>query len=120
MPSSLASGLYQEGERAVLSSKTQKLALLVFGLFFFWTIYLCQGYNYVTFFKPLFAVGPGVQVLTDLTIAMSLILIWIYHDCQKAGRRFWVYFVITLFLGSFGPLLYFILRKPEAMPSALT
>lgn len=97
----------------MFKSKSQIVALVVFVAFLVWTTFLCQDYNYITFFKPLLAVGPGIQVLTDLTIAMSLILIWMYFDCKKTGRRYWIYFTITFIFGSFGPLLYFILQKPE-------
>jgi hypothetical protein len=87
------------------------LSLITFLAFAAWTAYLCRGYNYLTFFHPVLSSGPGIQVLTDLTIAQSLILIWMFRDAGKAGRKFWPYLLITAAFGSFGPLLYLILGK---------
>lgn len=92
-------------------SRTRLLALVTFVAFAAWTFYLCRGYNYVSFFKPVLASGPGIQVLTDLTIAQSLILIWMFRDARKAGRTYWPYLLITAVFGSFGPLLYLILGR---------
>lgn len=46
------------------------------------------------------------QILLDLVIACSMILLWMFHDASKHQRNPWPYMVFTLFLGSFGPLLY--------------
>jgi len=69
--------------------------------------------NCLTFFAPVLASGPGSQVLTDLTIAITLVMIFIYFDAKKTNRRFWPYAVLALLFGSFGPLVYFILRKED-------
>ena len=95
-------------------SRPRILALITFVAFVAWTVYLCRGYNYLTFFQPILSSGPGIQVLTDLTIAQSLILIWMFRDAGKAGRTFWPYLLITVAFGSFGPLLYLILGKDSA------
>ena len=95
-------------------SRTRLLAGLTFLAFAAWTLWLCRGYNYITFFQPVLASGPGIQVLTDLTIAQSLILIWMYKDAKDAGRIYWPYLLITAVFGSFGPLLYLIMKKEKA------
>jgi len=92
-------------------SKQRIIPLIVFIAFAIWTAILSHNYNFLSFFKPIFASGPATQVLTDLTIAITMVLIWIYKDAAATNRKFWPYLVITIFLGSFGPLLYFILRK---------
>ena len=53
--------------------------------------------------------GAG-QVFADLVIALALNLVWIAHDARARGRRLWPWVCITLATGSFGPLLYLILR----------
>ncbi|TAH13654.1 MAG: DUF2834 domain-containing protein [Curvibacter sp.] len=51
------------------------------------------------------------QVVADLIIAMSLLLVFIRRDAQANGRPFVPWAVFCLVVGSFGPLLYFITAK---------
>lgn len=48
----------------------------------------------------------GWQVMTDLVIACLLVLTWLVPDAKKTGRNPWPWVVLTVFAGSFGPLLY--------------
>ena len=50
----------------------------------------------------------GQQVFADLSIALTLIMVWMFQDAKQARRNPWIWIVLTLFLGSFGPLLYLI------------
>lgn len=56
----------------------------------------------------------GVQVFADLVIALTLAMVWIWHDARATGRNPWVWIVATLATGSFGPLVYLLTRKPAA------
>ena len=56
--------------------------------------------------------SAGWQVIADLVIALLLICSWMIKDAKENGRNVWPWVLITLFSGSFGPLLY-LLFKPQ-------
>ena len=55
----------------------------------------------------------GWQIFADLVIVMCLLLVFVYRDAKATGRPFVPWAVLSLLLGSFGPLLYFITAKPR-------
>lgn len=59
------------------------------------------------------AKSSGIQVFTDLVIALTFFMIWMVPHARRTQRNPWVYVVITLALGSFGPLLYFALAGSD-------
>jgi hypothetical protein len=61
---------------------------------------------------PHFQSWGGAQVLLDLVIALSLVLTWLWHDARGTGRNPWPWVAGTLLVGSFGPLLYLLTRRP--------
>ena len=62
---------------------------------------------------PHFQSTAAGQVFADLVIALSLVLVWIWKDAQATGRNPWLWLVMTLLAGSFGPLLYLLTRESE-------
>ncbi|WP_295682295.1 DUF2834 domain-containing protein [uncultured Nevskia sp.] len=59
----------------------------------------------------------GLQVLTDLVIALTLVMVWMAGDARARGVTVWPYIVATLALGSFGPLAYLLLRGTASSPA---
>lgn len=57
--------------------------------------------------------GAG-QVFADLVIALTLAMVWMWQDAKASGRNPWPWIAATLALGSFGPLVYLLTRKPAA------
>lgn len=53
------------------------------------------------------------QVFTDLVIALLLAMAWMYQDARAIGRTAWPWMIATLALGSFGPLIYLLARRPR-------
>lgn len=49
---------------------------------------------------------------TDLAIALGLISVWLFKDARAHGVSPLPYLILTVALGSVGPLLY-LLRRPE-------
>lgn len=61
----------------------------------------------------------GLQVLSDLVIALSLVMVWMVGDARSRGITVWPYLIATLALGSFGPLAYLLLRGTAAQSSSV-
>lgn len=59
----------------------------------------------------------SVQIFVDLVIACMLINVWIWRDAKEQGRNPWPWIIMTLAIGSFGPLVY-LLTRPETTKQA--
>jgi uncharacterized membrane protein len=70
-------------------------------------------HGYVGIFALHFQTFGGAQVLTDLVIALVLVMVWMWRDAKASGRNVWPWIAITLAFGSFGPLLYLLTRRPS-------
>jgi hypothetical protein len=67
----------------------------------------------IGFFEQLLSTPAGWQTLVDVTIALSLVLAWMWSDAKRHGRLWWPWAVVTVVFGSIGPLLY-LLRRPAS------
>ncbi|HIB64457.1 MAG TPA: DUF2834 domain-containing protein [Phycisphaerales bacterium] len=71
-------------------------------------------HGYLGIWKPLLTTWSGVQVLADLLIALFLVLSWLYKDARAKGRAYVPWVIVTLLLGSFGPLFYLLTSPSRA------
>lgn len=83
------------------------IALVLFGAL---TAIALWQHGYWGIIAPHFQSFGGGQVLTDLVIALTLVMVWMWHDAKAAGRNVWPWLIMTLVLGSFGPLIYLLTR----------
>ena len=72
-----------------------------------YSVYL---YGYVGFFRMVLANFAGVTAFVDLLIALVLIIVWMGDDARQRNVSAVPYLVLTIALGSIGPLLYLIRR----------
>lgn len=71
-------------------------------------------HGYWGLFEPHFKTFGAGQVLADLVIAVSLAMLWMWHDAKATGRNVWPWLALSLVAGSFGPLLYLLTAKRKA------
>jgi len=84
------------------------LAILILIPFSILSIYAVMKVGYVGIFDYHRHSPAGWQVFTDLVIACVLLLALIVPEAKRRGINYWPFVIITLFLGSFGPLCYFV------------
>ena len=90
------------------------LLITVTAAFSAFTLWVLAQTGLVGFYEQLLGTPAGMQVFADIAIALVLVLTWLWRDAQANGRRFWPYAVLTLALGSIGPLLYLLLMPNGA------
>jgi len=89
---------------------TKRQWLLAFVLFDFSVLNaaVVYQYGYAGFVELATANLASIAVLVDLTIALSLIVVWMWNDARDRGISPLPYLAVTLLLGSIGPLIYLI------------
>ena len=90
------------------------LLIIVTAAFSAFTLWALAQTGLVGFYEQLLSSPAGMQVFADIAIALVLVLAWTWRDARASGRRFWPYAVLTLALGSIGPLLYLLLTPAGA------
>jgi drug/metabolite transporter (DMT)-like permease len=88
------------------------IVLILFAAYTAWAV----GQTGLVGFFEAHANPAGMQVLIDLCIALVLVLSWMVKDARRNGRRFWPWLLLTLALGSMGPLSYLLLGQ-RAQPA---
>lgn len=67
--------------------------------------------GYFGIFEPHFQSWGGAQVLVDLVILALLSCLWMQQDSERSGVPAWPFVLLTLAAGSFGILLYLLVRE---------
>ena len=88
----------------------RKQWLLAFVLFDFCALnlYVMSQYGLGDMIALVTANAVTVLAFVDLTIALSLITVWMWNDARDRGISVLPYVAVTLLLGSIGPLIYLI------------
>ena len=87
------------------------LLLDVLVAFLAFTLWVIESVGYAGFFEQTLASPVGIQLLVDVVLALSLALLWMRGDSKGSGVPFAPYLVLTLVLGSVGPLSYLLHRE---------
>jgi len=87
------------------------LVLLDFAALTVWALY---EVGYLGIFAAGLASPASMQILADLIILGGLSCLWMIVDARAHGANPWPYVVLTLLTGSFGPLLYLLVRQRRA------
>src|SRR5262245_38752920 len=105
-----------------MTRKQIALAVVLFD-FSALTAYAVIQYGVLGVYELVLANAVTVMLLTDLTIALSMVLVWLWQDARQRGISPLPYVALTLAFGSVGPLLYLIRRvgrdATNAAPSVL-
>ncbi len=75
------------------------------------TVLAVMDVGYFGILEPHFQTWGGAQVFVDLVIACLLAVIWMVYDSRRSGVPAWPFIIVTLVAGSFGPLLYLVVRE---------
>lgn len=76
--------------------------------------------GYMGILLPHFQSWGGAQVFVDLVILALMACLWMRADAPKRGLNPWPFVIATLFLGSFGPLGYLLVREWRGVRSGDT
>lgn len=92
----------------------RSLLTIVLALFGALSAVALWHHGYWGLLEPHFKTFGAGQVLADLVIAVTLAMVWMWHNAKATGRNVWPWLVLSLVAGSFGPLLYLLTAKREA------
>ncbi len=92
--------------------------ILVLAAFLVLTGLALWHHGYWGIIQPHFENYAGMQVFTDLVIALALFLVWMWRDAQKAGRNPLPWVLLTIVTGSIAPMVYLLIYKTKSGPTA--
>jgi len=102
-------GRSKSAEAGIMNIKQIALGIVLAG-FSMLTGYALFMYGYIGFFRELTSNAATVTLLADLVISLTIILVYLGNDARERGISALPYLLLTLALGSVGPLLYLIRR----------
>lgn len=75
--------------------------------------------GYLGILRPHFESWGAGQVFADLVIVCALACAWMISDARERRLNAWPFVALTFVAGSFGPLLYLVMRERKAGVAAL-
>ncbi len=93
-----------------MSNRLIALLLVITGFGVLTTRALMES-GYFGVFLSSFDSWAGMQIFFDLVIVCILASIWMIDDSRRSGLPALPFILITLAAGSFGPLLYLVVRE---------
>jgi len=87
------------------------LLFVVIALFGVLSALAMMDVGYFGIIEPHFQSWGGGQVFADLAILAILSCVWMVGDARERGVNPWPFVGITLVAGSFGPLIYLVVRE---------
>ena len=93
-----------------MSAGVRLLVAVVFVAFAALNLYVVEQHGYLGFWRLVTANTATIAAMVDLTIALSLVTIWMWRDARARGVVLVPYLLLTATLGSIGPVLYLLLR----------
>jgi hypothetical protein len=82
--------------------------------------YAVHQHGLVGVFGLILANSATTLAAVDLVIALTMVAVWMGRDARRRGVSAVPYLVVTLMLGSAGPLLYLLTRGEEKEPVRAT
>jgi hypothetical protein len=79
-----------------------------------WSTTITVEHGYFGFLRLALSDPWGGQIFVDLCIALSLVVGWLRRDARRTGISPWLYYGLTVALGSIGPLAYLVHREWKA------
>jgi hypothetical protein len=76
--------------------------------------------GYLGIIEPHFRSWGAGQVFADLVIALTLACVWMVADARTRGVNPWPFVLLTLAAGSFGPLVYLVVRELKVSAAPVT
>lgn len=77
------------------------------------TVVASIQFGLIGIFEQVFKSSAAIQVFVDLVIAIGLISVWMWFDSRKNKRMFIPWLILSLAIGSYGPLLYLLFREKD-------
>lgn len=102
-------------------NKKQLLIGLVLADFVALNAWVAIQYGYLGIFREILSTWPGILLAVDLTIALTMVFVWMWNDAKRRGIAVVPYMAVGLLLGSVGPLLYLLRTSSStaAVPSGV-
>ena len=73
--------------------------------------YAISQFGYLGLFDAMFVNAATVLASAEMAIALGLVTVWMLQDARDRGTSIVPYVVLTLALGSVGPLVYLLVRE---------